>query len=103
MVRDVHFSLPVSVILTNGLNRSFYSVHDALDYLENEWPCRNKESYLLALEQCRGALKRQISEVEAQEAFFAACLEAGFSATLRNANAHPGQGMGDRKPASRSH
>ncbi|TGR35837.1 DUF982 domain-containing protein, partial [bacterium M00.F.Ca.ET.199.01.1.1] len=35
---EVLFRAPVRVRMQCGLERSFLSVYDALDFLENEWP-----------------------------------------------------------------
>ncbi|NMN74205.1 hypothetical protein AF71_00060830 [Rhizobium sp. 57MFTsu3.2] len=34
---DVLWNIPVNVRLQNGTEKSFQSVHDTLDFLENEW------------------------------------------------------------------
>lgn len=78
MQADVYFSVPLNVCLSNGLSRTFASVHDALDFLENEWPLRRGERYKRACEKCRAALLRQTPVAIAREAFVAACLEAGM-------------------------
>lgn len=76
--QDVHFCVPVRVRIQFGLERSFMSVHDAVDYLENEWPLREGDRYKRAVRKCRGALSRIEPLEVAREAFIAACLEAGM-------------------------
>lgn len=77
-IRDMPFRAPVNVRLSNGLERTFHSVYDSLDFLENEWPLRHGERYDRAIARCRGALNKVISVEVAREAFIAACLEAGI-------------------------
>ncbi|GLR54893.1 DUF982 domain-containing protein [Shinella yambaruensis] len=78
MLADVFFSTPLHVHLSNGLGRTFDSVNDTLDFLENEWPLRHGQRYKRACEKCRAALLRQVPVAVAREAFVAACLEAGL-------------------------
>lgn len=78
MLADVYFSTPLLVSFANGLTRTFHSVHEALDFLENEWPLRHGERYRRACEKCRAALLRHTPVAIAREAFIAACLEAGM-------------------------
>lgn len=78
MLADVYFSVPLQVSFPNGVMRSFESVHDTVDVLENEWPLRHGEWYKRALEKCRAALYRMTPVAIAREAFVAACLEAGL-------------------------
>lgn len=61
-----------------GIERTFSSVYEALDFLENEWPVRCGERYDRALKLCRNALDRSAASAVAREAFVAACLEAGM-------------------------
>ncbi|MGD9476379.1 DUF982 domain-containing protein [Shinella sp. G-2] len=79
MPADIFFSTPLHVRLSSGLGRTFDSVNDTLDFLENEWPLRHGERYERACEKCRGALARQVPVAVAREAFVAACLEAGMA------------------------
>ena len=82
---DLPWRAPVKVHLQCGLERTFVSVYDALDFLENEWPLRRGERYGRAVRRCRGALAR-ITPVEmAREAFIAACLEAGMPLVMTGA------------------
>jgi hypothetical protein len=78
MLADIFFATPLHVYLSNGLSRTFDSVNDTLDFLENEWPLRHGERYKRACEKCRAALRRQTPVAVAREAFVAACLEAGL-------------------------
>lgn len=78
MLADVYFSVPLQVSFPNGVTRSFESVHDTVDFLENEWPLRHGERYKRACEKCRAALFRMAPVAVAREAFVAACLEAGL-------------------------
>ncbi|ASY59988.1 hypothetical protein SS05631_b58960 (plasmid) [Sinorhizobium sp. CCBAU 05631] len=64
--------------LSNGLERTFTSVYEAVDFLENEWPLRKGERYERALRTCLRALNRMTPAAVAREAFIAACLEAGM-------------------------
>ncbi|MFN7093282.1 MAG: DUF982 domain-containing protein [Allorhizobium sp.] len=75
---DMPWRVPVNVRLQCGLEKTFLSVHDALDFLENEWPLRRGERYERALRKCRGALRRFVPLEVAREAFIAACFEAGM-------------------------
>ena len=78
MLADIYFSVPLQVSFPNGVTRSFESVHDTVDFLENEWPLRHGERYKRAREKCRAALYRVTPVAIAREAFVAACLEAGL-------------------------
>ena len=78
MLADVYFSVPLPVVLSNGVIRTFDSVHDTLDFLENEWPLRQGERYKRACERCQAALHRMTPVAVAREAFISACLEAGL-------------------------
>ncbi|UXS05397.1 DUF982 domain-containing protein [Agrobacterium tumefaciens] len=76
--QDVSFRAPVRARLQCGLERTFLSVYDALDVLENEWPLRRGDRYTRAVEECRAALAWTLPSEVAREAFIAACLEAGM-------------------------
>ena len=69
---------PLIVRFQCGLERTFSSVYEALDFLENEWPLRHGERYEHAVNLCRNALDRSTASAVAREAFVAACLEAGM-------------------------
>ncbi|MCJ8518840.1 hypothetical protein ABID21_001730 [Pseudorhizobium tarimense] len=75
---ELPWRAPVNVRLQCGLERTFLSVHDALDFLENEWPLRRGERYQRAVRKCRAALRRLVPDEVAREAFIAACFEAGM-------------------------
>jgi hypothetical protein len=76
--QDVLFRAPVRVRLQCGIERTFLSVLDALDFLEAEWPLRRGERYKRAVGKCRAALEWAVPSEVAREAFIAACLEAGM-------------------------
>ncbi len=76
--QDVLFRAPVRVRLQCGLEKTFSSVYDALDFLEYEWPLRRGERYKTAVNRCRAALTWMVSPEVAHEAFISACLEAGM-------------------------
>lgn len=78
LLNEIPWSIPLTVRLSNGLTRSFASVYEAVDFLENEWPLRKGERYERALRTCRRALNRMTPAAVAREAFIAACLEAGM-------------------------
>jgi hypothetical protein len=72
------FRTPVSVCLQNGLEYTFQSVEDALDFLENEWGTRQGAHYRRAVDLCRAVLNRVAASETAREAFIAACIEGGI-------------------------
>lgn len=76
--QDVLFRAPVRVRLQCGIERTFLSVFDALDFLEHEWPLRRGERYKRAVDKCRAALEWAVASEVAREAFISACLEAGM-------------------------
>jgi hypothetical protein len=78
MLAEIYFATPISVTFTNGTSRLFQGVHDALDFLENEWPLRSGDRYKRACERCRAALQLRTPATVAREAFVSACLEAGM-------------------------
>jgi len=55
------------------------SFHDALDFLESEWPKVHGAYHDAALASCRNALRRQTPPAVTKELFLAACLEAGIA------------------------
>ncbi|MDX3929000.1 MAG: DUF982 domain-containing protein [Shinella sp.] len=79
-IPDLPWSIPVSVRLQCGLERTFSTVYEALDFLESEWPLRKGQKYERAVLTCRRALNRLTPGAVAREAFIAACLEAGMPA-----------------------
>jgi len=78
LLNEIPWTIPLTVRLLNGLTRTFTSVYEAVDFLENEWPLRKGERYERALRTCRRALNRMSPAAVAREAFIAACLEAGM-------------------------
>lgn len=78
-VVESYWQKPVTVRLQNGLEHTFLSVEESLDFLENEWPTRNGRHQDRAVDLCRAALNRMASTEVAREAFIAACIEAGMS------------------------
>lgn len=77
-IPDLPWSVPLTIRLQCGLERTFASVYEALDFLENEWPMRRGQRYERAVRTCRGALNKSTPAAVAREAFIAACLEAGM-------------------------
>ncbi|MCV9967798.1 DUF982 domain-containing protein [Pararhizobium sp. BT-229] len=78
--RDIPWSHPLNVTLRVGMDRTFGSVYDALDFLENEWPRNRGGHYDQAVSACRRSLNGLTPGEVAREAFIAACLEAGMPA-----------------------
>lgn len=78
MLNSVRWFAPVMVSFLPGAERQFDCVHDALDYLEHEWPISGGRHREHAKRALRAALARQLSAEEAREAFVAACVEAGI-------------------------
>lgn len=78
--RDIPWSHPLTVTLRVGMNRTFGSVYDALDFLENEWPQIRGGYYDQAISACKGSLNGLTPAEVAREAFIAACLETGMPA-----------------------
>ncbi|WP_199628561.1 DUF982 domain-containing protein [Rhizobium sp. OAE497] len=75
---DVRWDRPVRIRLQCGLEHTFTSIYDALDFLEYEWPTRHGQRYDQAVKRCRRALSGVIPAAIAREGFVAACLEAGL-------------------------
>jgi len=75
---DVRWTRPIRVRLQCGLEHTFTSIYDALDFLENEWPIRHGQQHDQAVKRCRRALSGIIPAEIAREAFLAACVEAGL-------------------------
>lgn len=78
MLNSVRWLAPVMVSFLPSAERQFDCVHDALDYLEHEWPSPGGRHHRRARQLMRLALARQISAEEAREAFVAACIESGI-------------------------
>ncbi|MBD9650191.1 DUF982 domain-containing protein [Ensifer sp. NPDC090286] len=79
--RELPWGVPLSVRLQSGAERLFSTVFDALDFLENEWPVRNGQTYKAAVDSCREALNGRAPASVAREAFVGACIEAGMTPT----------------------
>ncbi len=78
--RDIPWSHPLKVTVRSGMDRTFASVYDALDYLENEWPQKRGHCYDRAVLDCKRGLLGLVPADVAREAFIAACLETGMPA-----------------------
>lgn len=78
--RDILWSHPLNVTLQAGVDRTFSSVYEALNFLENEWPLKRGDRYDRAILICRRALSGLVPTEVAREAFVAACLESGMPA-----------------------
>jgi hypothetical protein len=55
---DILWKSPVNVRLPNGTEKSFQSIHDTLDFLENDWPKVHGAYHDAAVASCRNALNR---------------------------------------------
>jgi len=62
--------------MQSGLERRFDNPHEAVDFLEHEWPFKHGVKYDAALRACYEAIERRTPPAVAREAFLAACLEA---------------------------
>jgi hypothetical protein len=89
---------PVTVRLQNGLEHTFHSAEDAVDFMENEWPKRFGRHHRRALDLCRAAQRRFVSRDAAREAFISACLEAGMPLVIGFAN--PQKGVSTLQPSN---
>jgi len=76
---ELCWSQPIEVRLQDGLPRTFNSVNDALDFLENEWPVRSGLHYHQAVTLCRSAEGRFTSPEIARDAFIGACIAAAIA------------------------
>ncbi|MGV1873717.1 DUF982 domain-containing protein [Agrobacterium rosae] len=76
--RDIWFRIPVRITLQNGLEKTFWTVYEALDFLQNEWPRRRGNYYKQAVMKCSAALSCFESSEVAREAFMVACIEASM-------------------------
>ena len=76
--RDIPWIQPLKVTLRAGMDRTFGSIYETLDFLENEWPQKRGERYDHAVLTCRQGLNGMAPTELAREAFVAACLEAGM-------------------------
>jgi len=80
---ETYWRKPISVRLQNGLEHTFHSVQDTLDFLENEWPTKAGPHRDRATVLCRAALNRSGSSEAAREAVISACLEANMPLIIR--------------------
>lgn len=71
---ETHWRMPISVRLHSGLQHTFHSVEDTLDF----WPIRYGAHHLRALDLCRAAKMRTASSEAAREVVISACLEANM-------------------------
>lgn len=76
--RNFFWDHPLKVTLRAGMDRTFRSVDDALDFLENEWPQKRGECYQQAVLSCRQGLNGLAPVEGVRTAFIAACLETGM-------------------------
>ncbi|EPE96940.1 DUF982 domain-containing protein [Rhizobium grahamii] len=76
---DILWATPITVRLQNGTEKSFQSIHDTLDFLENEWPNAHGAYHDAAVASCRNALRRETPPAVSKELFLAACMEAGYA------------------------
>ena len=81
-VIETYWEKPITVRLQNGLEHTFHSLEDSLDFLENEWPTKFGIHHRRALDLCRGATVRMVATEAAREAFISACLEANMPLVL---------------------
>jgi hypothetical protein len=81
-VIETYWEKPITVRLQNGLEHTFHSLEDSLDFLENEWPTKFGMHHRRALDLCRAAAARMVVTEAAREAFIAACLEANMPLVL---------------------
>lgn len=88
LIVETLWRMPISVRLHNGLQHTFHSVEDTLDFMENEWPIRYGAHYLRALEFCRAAKMRTASSEAAREVVISACLEANMPLVMPLRPAH---------------
>ena len=81
-VIETYWEKPITVRLQNGLEHTFHSLEDSLDFLENEWPTKFGIHHRRALDLCRAATVRLVATEAAREAFISACLEANMPLVL---------------------
>lgn len=78
MLVSVRWMTPVMIKFGNGALRQFDCVHDALDYLEHEWPSPPGKRHEKAVKVLGSALARLTPVDEARKAFVSACVECGI-------------------------
>lgn len=76
---DLPWTVPLTVRFPDGTDNIFRGPYDALDFLENEWPCRRGQKYDRAIMLCGASLDNEAPIALAREAFIAACLETGMA------------------------
>jgi hypothetical protein len=87
---ETYWHKPISVRLQNGLEHTFHSVQDTLDFLEHEWPSKAGPHRIRATDFCRAALNKAGSSEAAREAVISACLEANMPLVIRHQQSgHP--------------
>ena len=97
---EISWNKPVTACLQNGLQHTFRSVEDALDFLENEWPTKSGTHHRRALDMCRAAHARLISREVARETFISACIEACMPLVLQPARSKvPAASIAALKPS----
>ncbi|EJB06064.1 Protein of unknown function (DUF982) [Rhizobium leguminosarum bv. trifolii WSM597] len=89
---DVRWGRPVRVRLQCGLEHTFTSIFDAVDFLETEWPIRRGQPHEQAVKRCRRALSGIIPAAIAR-AFVAACMEAGLPMVKPSPKSAPSAGV----------
>ncbi|CAN7155391.1 DUF982 domain-containing protein [Rhizobium sp. LjRoot254] len=77
-VIETFWRKPITVRLQNGLQHTFHSLEDTIDFLEKEWPVKFGVHHRRALDLCRAAAKRMVATEAAREALISACLEANM-------------------------
>ncbi|CAN7163410.1 DUF982 domain-containing protein [Rhizobium sp. LjRoot254] len=85
-VIETYWQKPITVRLQNGLQHTFHSLEDTIDFMENEWPVKFGVHHRRALDLCRAAAKRMVATEAAREAFISACLEAGMPLVMHTAS-----------------
>lgn len=84
-VIETYWPKPVTVRLQSGLERTFHSLEDSVEFMENEWPIKFGVHHRRALDLCRAAAARMVSSEAAREAFMSACLEASMPLVMNAA------------------
>lgn len=85
-VIETYWQKPITVRLQNGLEHTFHSLEDTIDFLENEWPIKFGLHHRRALDLCRAAAKRMVATEAAREALISACLEANMPLVMNFAS-----------------
>ena len=85
-VIEIYWQKPITVRLQNGLQHTFHSLEDTIDFMENEWPIKFGLHHRRALDLCRAAAKRMVATEAAREALISACLEANMPPVMNFAS-----------------